>query len=149
MKRNVVYFSPEDSIFKVVRAFVHFGISGAPVVEEGKVVGIISESDILKFLSLEFPKEKGRILHEPHALSLFLLEIVKDHITLKRNIKKISKLKVKDFMRKKIIYISPEATVAEAANLMLKHKVNRLPVIANNRLVGIITRSDLLKAIAD
>jgi CBS domain-containing protein len=63
--------------------------------------------------------------------------------------KKISKVKVKDVMSTRVVCISPEASIIEAASLMEKNDVNRLPVVENDKLVGIIAREDLVKAIIE
>ena len=55
MKKDVIYFTPNDSIFDVAKVFSEKNISGAPVVDNGQIVGIISETDIIKFMRLKLP----------------------------------------------------------------------------------------------
>jgi CBS domain-containing protein len=65
-----------------------------------------------------------------------------------REMKKIGKLKVKDIMSKKVFSVRPEDTIIEAARIMSKKDVRRLPVIdENNKLVGVISRTDILKSL--
>lgn len=145
MKKKVIYFSPEDSIFKAAKIFSKKNISGAPVIENGKVIGMISESDLIKFLQLKLPKVE--VTTEPHILSLLILNFLKRTINFHKELKKICKFKVKDFMSKNVISISPDSSLFEAAEMMEKYKIRRLPVIKNNKLVGIISRADLIKVL--
>jgi CBS domain-containing protein len=142
MKRKVICFSPNDSILKVAKVFSEKNISGAPVVENKKVVGIISETDIIKVIRLKLPNAT------PTAqLSFLILNFLKDAFGFKKELKKISQLTVKNLMSKKVISISPEASIVEAAEMMEKYDVQRLPVVKNGKLVGIISRADLVKTL--
>jgi CBS domain-containing protein len=142
MKRKVICFSPNDSILKVAKVFSEKNISGAPVVENKKVVGVISETDIIKVIRLKLPNAT------PTAqLSFLILNFLKDAFVFKKELKKISQLTVKNLMSKKVISISPEASIVEAAEMMEKYDVQRLPVVKNGKLVGIISRADLVKTL--
>ncbi|MEM5853268.1 MAG: CBS domain-containing protein [Candidatus Aenigmatarchaeota archaeon] len=146
MTKKVIYFHPDQSIFEVAKIFSEKNISGGPVVEKGKVVGIISTSDIVKHLSLKLRIHTQRM----PSLTLYLLELLrtcKDYLDLRREMKKISNLKVRNVMKKKVISINPSASIFDAAALMNKHDVTRLPVIEKGKLVGIIARDDIIKAL--
>ncbi len=144
MNRKVIYFSPNDSIFSVAKVFCDKNISGAPVVDKDKVIGVISESDILKFMNMRIGKRQ-RLCYLSTAFMLFSL--IKDYSKVKEDLERISKTKVKDVMSKKAIFIEPEADLFDAVNMMDKNEINRLPVIKDKKLVGIIARADLLKAL--
>ncbi|MGC8812061.1 MAG: CBS domain-containing protein [Candidatus Aenigmatarchaeota archaeon] len=149
MSCNVICLSPEDSIFDAAKVFSEKNISGAPVVKDGKIVGIISISDIIRFISMKL--QKADISQIP-SLSLLLFDFIrssKDYLVFKKEIGKISRAKVKNAMSTKVICISPEASIIEAASLMEKNDVNRLPVVENEKLVGIIAREDLVKALIE
>lgn len=148
MNCNVICLSPEDSIFDAAKIFSEKNISGAPVVKDGKIVGVLSISDIIRFVSMKLQKTETPL----PSLSLLIFEFIKsskDYLTFKREMKKISKIKVKDVMSTKVVCISPEASIIEAASLMEKNDVNRLPVVENDKLVGIIAREDLVKALIE
>lgn len=145
MKRKVVYFKPSDSIFDVAKVFSKRHISGAPVVKGRKVVGVISETDIIKFIKVKLP-ETDIFTHEPHALTILVAKFVREGIDFMREIKKISKCDVEDFMSKEVISITPDSSILEAAEIMEKYHVDRLPVIEKGRLRGIIARADLINA---
>jgi CBS domain-containing protein len=148
MNCNVICLDPENSIFDAAKIFSEKNISGAPVVKDGKIVGIISISDIIRFISMKLQKAETPL----PSLSLLIFEFIKsskDYLTFKKEMKKISKVKVKDVMSTRVVCISPEASIIEAASLMEKNDVNRLPVVENDKLVGIIAREDLVKAIIE
>ncbi|MEM5766168.1 MAG: CBS domain-containing protein [Candidatus Aenigmatarchaeota archaeon] len=147
MNTKVVCVDPNQTIFEVAKIFSEKNISGAPVVENEKVIGIVSTSDIVKFLKMELKIGSG---YDFPSLSILILDLMKtggDYIKLKKEIKKISDIKVKNIMRKKVICVNPNSSIFDAACLMDKYDVNRLPVIENEKLVGIIARADIIKAI--
>lgn len=149
MKTKVRKVRPTYSIFKVAEMLSKYHISGAPVVRGEKVVGIITESDIIRFMKLDMSKTHSELVAEPHALSVLLLSLIKDHLDVKKHLEQLSKIRVKDFMAKNIISVSPNESIIEAANLLEKHSIDRLPVIENGNLVGIISRCDLIRALID
>ena len=151
MNPDVVYFNPDASVFDVARVFSAKNISGAPVVENEKVIGMISISDIVKFMSLKL-MDADIISHEPQSLSFLLLNLVKmgkDYLDFKKELERISKLEVRHMMSKDVVAIKPDSNLQEIAEIMDKNDVNRLPVIENNKLIGIISRADLIKALIE
>jgi len=108
-------------------------ISGVPVVDAaGKVVGVLSEADVLA-------QERGRALRQPG-----LLGHVFDPDAVWRE--KAGARTVGDAMSSPAIVIGPHRPVHAAASLMLEEDVNRLPVVQHGKLLGIITRADLVRA---
>jgi len=125
MTRDVLTISPEDSLDKAVDVFSGRNISGAPVLKNGKIVGILSESDILRKIGL------------------------KDLVSLKisdEKIKELQNLKVGDVMSTTIHHAKEEDDVAVAIKIMNEKDINRLPILnEKGDLVGIITRADLMR----
>jgi CBS domain-containing protein len=151
MRCDVFFVKPNHSVFDVAKVFSHNNISGAPVVDKGRVIGIVSVSDIIKFMNTKLTNAET-IVQEPNSLSLLLLNLVKmgkDYVDFKKELGRISKTEVKNMMSKKVVCISPEANLFEAAEMMEKNDVNRLPVIENGKLIGIIARADLIKALVE
>jgi len=143
MSENVITISPEESIRDAIEKMAKNNVSGLIVVENEKVVGIISESDIIKFLSSGFPEIKT-----PINVALSILQVLEGGIKIMNEMKKIGELKVKDLMNKRVFSVKPEDTILEAARIMSKKDVRRLPVIdENGKLVGVISRTDILKAL--
>ncbi len=148
MKTKVVYFRPEDSIFKVAKVLSKHHISGAPVVNNRKVVGVISETDLIKYMRLKLPQESA-MAHEFHILSILLVSMVKNQLEFKKEIEKMAKIRVRDLMSKDVVSILPDESIIEAATVMEKNRIDRLPVINSGRLVGIIARPDLIRALIE
>ncbi|MGC9058844.1 MAG: CBS domain-containing protein [Candidatus Aenigmatarchaeota archaeon] len=144
MSKNVITISPEENISKAIELMAKNNISGLVVVENEKVVGIISESDILEILKSPFPEIKNLT---NVTLSIFML--LKKGIESFNYAKKIAKLKVKDLMTKKVFYVGPNDTIEEAARIMSEKDIRRLPVIDEGKLVGIISRTDILRALME
>ncbi len=147
MNEDVVYVSPDDTIFDTAKLLSQLNIAGAPVVQKEKIVGVISISDIIKFIDIKLgalPKINTPGLS---SLLLALVQMQKIHMDFKKELEKITKFKVKEVMSKNVVTIPPEMTLLELAELMEKHDFNRFPVVENGKLVGIVARADLIKAL--
>ncbi len=149
MKKKVKKTRPSYSIFKAAEIMSKYHLSGMPVVRGNKVIGMITEADIIKFMKIDLSKNNAALAAEPHSISIVLLTLLKGEIDLKREIERLSKFKVKDFMTKGVISVAPDVSILEAANTMDKYEIDRLPVIEVGKLVGIVSRSDLIKALLD
>ena len=132
MTRVVVTVTPETSLKDAASLLSTRKISGVPVVDaSGTVVGVLSEADILAKVSGERPR--GGLLG-------WLLEA---DVTLDD---KIRARTVGEAMTAPAITIAPKRPVHEAAARMVSESVNRLPVVEDGKLVGIVTRADLVRA---
>lgn len=115
---QLVIFTPEQSIHEVMRAFIKHRISGGPVVDEsGKLVGVISEADCMKEIS------------DSRYFNLPILDKSVAH-----------------FMTKEVDTIDANTSVFDAASLFSKSSRRRYPVMENNRLVGQVSRKDIVIA---
>jgi acetoin utilization protein AcuB len=126
MKRDPVAVSPEDSFRHAMTLIRQKGIRHLPVVEAGRLVGIVTDRDIRQ--TSPSPATSLEI-HELH----YLLE----------------KVKIREIMTKKVYTVTPDSPIEEAARLMLQHKIGGLPVLHAGRVVGIITETDILAAFVD
>lgn len=149
MKRKVFSVRPTDSIFKAAHILAKHHISGAPVLKNRKVMGIITEADMIKFIKLDVTNSQAEFMAEPHILSVVLLAMIKDQLGVKKRLERLARVNVKDFMAKNVISIKPEESILEAANILDKNQIERLPVIKNGRMVGIISRCDIIRALTD
>lgn len=150
MCHDVLFVRPNNSVFDVAKVFSKNNISGAPVVDNGKVVGVISISDIVKFMRIKLSNGKVLGVELTQGLSMILLNLVKmgkDFVDFKKDIERISKTEIKHMMSNIVVAINPNADLFEAANIMEKNDINRLPVIDNGKLIGIIARADLIRAL--
>jgi CBS domain-containing protein len=133
MSTDVVTVSPATSLKDVARLLVQHRISGVPVVdEEGSVVGVVSELDLLF-------KERGRV--ERGRILAWLL----DDYGMEGQAKAEART-AQDAMTSPAVTTLPSTPVSVAATQMLEEHVKRLPVVAADRLVGIVTRADLVRA---
>jgi len=136
MTTDVVTVRTDTPLKVVAEQLVERGISGLPVVDEtGKVVGVISEADLIVKESGSSRKPAGRIaslLNPPDAAVQAKLE---------------ARL-AGEAMTAPPITIAPFQSTAAAAEEMLRAGINRLPVVRNEQLVGIVTRADLVRAFA-
>ena len=135
MTRDVITFLPKMPLHDVASKLIRARISGAPVVTaDGTIVGVVSEADILV-------KEQGR-----EAISHRRLAGVRgESAATKAALLKLAATDAGEAMTTPAITIEGRATIAEAARLMTRHRINRLPVVDNGKLVGIVTRADLVR----
>ena len=154
MSKSVIFFKPNDTIFKAAKIFSKKKISGAPVVEDAKtkkVIGVISETDIVKFMGTSLTGDEklaGDFTYQSLTLLFFnFIRMSKNFLNTRKEIDRITRIKIKDVMSKEVVSVSPDTNIFDAASLMDMHDVNRLPVLQKGRLVGIIARADLLKAL--
>jgi CBS domain-containing protein len=140
MTGNVISVSPSTRVSEVARILGENRIGAVPVVDDaGKVVGIISESDL-------FLKEKGIPFSVVKVPQLFNQWV--DPSRLDSFFREIESHIAGDVMSAPAITISPEESAGEAAALMFQNKISRLPVVVDGRLVGIVSRSDIIRWMA-
>ncbi len=146
MNPNVVFCKPDDTIREAAKVLKVNNISGAPVLEGRKLVGIVSEADLLKLLVMP---EKGNLwLPSPfEVIEVPIRELLSWEDT-KKMLSDVGSTKVEEMMTKDVHTISSEASVEEASELMIRHRINRLPVMENNHVVGIVTRGDIIEGLA-
>jgi len=142
MNPEPVACQASDAVSDAVKLLKKNDISGMPVLEGERLVGVVSESDLLKMLSAE--DEGGLWLPSP----LEILEVpIRDLIRWERlqaGAEEIGKVRVTDVMTKKVVTVGPEDTIERAASMMVRHRINRLPVLEGEKLVGIVTRGDII-----
>ena len=149
MNKDVVFLSPDNTIFEAAKLLAQLDIAGAPVVENDRIVGILSISDIIKFIDIKLGKLPNIDGPGLSGFLIALLKMKKVHSDFQKELDKITKFTVKEVMTKKVITVSPSSTLIEAAELMERHNVNRLPVVSDGKLVGIVARADLIRALID
>jgi CBS domain-containing protein len=134
MTRNVVTVEEDTPLKDVAELMLEQGISGVPVVYDSRVVGVVSETDILY-------KEQG-LSRERRGGPIAWLMDERTPVTGP----KLAARTAGEAMTSPPVTIRPDRPVAQAAAMMLEHGVNRLPVVDNGRLLGLVTRSDLVRA---
>ena len=136
MTRKVVAVPPDMPVAEVAKLLIERRLSADPVIDGlRRVIGIISEGDLMR------RPETDTDAHRSWWLSAFAAPE-----TLAERFVKTHGLKAKDVMTDKVVTIAPDASLADAADLMERHRVKRLPVTREDRLIGIISRADLVRA---
>ena len=143
MERDVPTVHPEDDVETVIATLRRHEIPGVPVVNEGgRCMGIITEADLVL-------SEEGSDLHLPHYIELFGGAVFLEPLQrFEDRLRKAFASRARDLMTEDPVTVAPDATVREAARLIAREKHNRLPVVEHGRLVGIVTRLDVLDALA-
>jgi len=138
MTHNVITVSPETSIFAAASIMLENHISGLPVLgPTGELIGIVSEADFLR------RSEIGTQRRRPRWLQFFTSagRLADDFVAERgRN--------VGDIMTRDPITVSEDTELEKLVSLMERNGVKRIPVVRGNRLIGIVTRSNLLRAVA-
>lgn len=138
MTHLVVTLRPQDTIQDAARRLLRNRISGAPVVEDGKLAGIISEADLVAAFAAPARNRKGFAGPDPLAFLLMGRLPTHDH-----------NITVRDVMTTSVVSVYAETSLWEAAHLIDRHGIRRLPVVdPDNYVVGVVARSDLVRAMA-
>lgn len=124
MQKRIHTVSLDDRVIHARRIMIRENIARLPVLEDKKLVGIVSDIEIaLAFASLKKSFSVGKQKHQ------------------------LSELFIKDVMRSQVVWSDPSMSIYNAAQLMMKQNIGALPLIENEKLVGMVTRTDLLKTI--
>ena len=142
MDSDPITVSPTDDVETVVRLLRSHELPGVPVVNDGgRCVGIVTEADLV------IADEQGD-LHIPHYIELFggvvFLEPLRRY---EARLKKAFASTVTDLMTEDPVTIEADASVHEAGRVIVSRGHNRLPVVEHGRLVGVVTRVDVLEAL--
>lgn len=138
MTTNVVTVKPDTKVRDVAALMLEKHISGVPVLDDnGKLVGMISEGDLLRRPELGTEKHRRRWLAFFSRADEQAREFTKSHA-----------LRAGDVMTKQVLHIAEDTPLGDVVGLMEKHRVKRLPVLSKGKLVGIVSRVDLIRALA-
>ncbi|MEN3285063.1 MAG: hypothetical protein V7607_6203 [Solirubrobacteraceae bacterium] len=142
MDADPVTVTPTDDVETVVRLLRTHELPGVPVVNEGgRCVGIVTEADLV------IADEEGD-LHLPHYIELFGGVVFLEPLRrFESRLKKAFASTVSDLMTEDPVTIEPDASVHEAGRIIVSRGHNRLPVVEHGRLVGVVTRVDVLEAL--
>ncbi len=122
MTKNPITISPDDLVLQAIKVMQEKKIRRLPVIEKGKLVGIVTKHDLTEALPLKGPSS-----------SIFDLNY------------ELSKMKVKDVMKKNPITLSPYTPVEDALRIGQEEKIGSFSVVENSKLVGIVTESDIVR----
>jgi CBS domain-containing protein len=138
MTKPVITVAPDATILEAANFMLKQRISGLPVVDaRGKLVGIVSQGDFIHRGEIGTERRRGRWLQFILGSGRSATDFVHEHGR-----------RISEVMTPSPITIAEDAPLADIADLMEKRNIKRLPVLRNNKLVGIVTRTNLLQAVA-
>lgn len=137
MTPDVICAAPETPISELIRLMLDNRISALPIVAQGKIVGIVSEGDLLR------RSENGTEPEPSHWL-----ELVTSSSKLAANYSKSHGRKAAEVMTRDVVTVADTTSIAEIAQIMEAKAIKRVPVTRDGKLVGIVSRRNLLQALA-
>ncbi|HXY55154.1 MAG TPA: CBS domain-containing protein [Nitrospirota bacterium] len=140
MTRDVVTVKPETSIEELASLLMKNEISGAPVLDDaGSLFGIVTENDLIS---------RNKRLHIPTVVSFLDAAIyIESSRKFEEEVKRMAATKVGDICIRKVVTITGETTVVDIATIMAEKKVHLLPVIEGGKVIGIVGKRDMVKAV--
>jgi CBS domain-containing protein len=138
MVRDVVTVKPDEAVAEAVRLLAEHDVSALPVVDDKEnVVGIISEADLVHREEIGTEKQRP-----------WWLEAVTPASTLAEEFAKSHGRRVEEVMSTDVVSASEDTTLGEIATLLERHRIKRVPILRSGKLVGIVSRSNLIQALA-
>ena len=138
MTHDVVSVAPETPVAEIVRVLLRHAFSGVPVLDaDGMLVGLVSQGDLLRRAELGTQKRRGTWREFFTGTATLAGEYVRSHGLVAR-----------DVMTRDVVCVGPQTPLDAVADLMEMHHIKRVPVMDERRLVGIVSRSNLLRALA-
>lgn len=146
MTTDVITLTPEQTLKDAAETFRDNGISGAPVLDDGELVGILSEGDVVESLKT---RDIGYELWFPAPFEFVEIPIrnLVHWRSVRDELQEVGDMYVRDAMTRTVKTIALDDTVEEASEKMAKHRINRLPVLQDGELVGIVTREDIIRGL--
>ena len=138
MTRTILSAGPKTPVAEAIGLMLDNRVSGLPVIDEaGQLVGILTEGDLLR------RGETGTERHRPRWLEILLGpgRLASDYVRTHGR-------KVEDIMTRDPVSVAPETPLDEIVELMERHRIKRVPVLEGEKLVGIVSRADFLRALA-
>jgi len=138
MVSPVITVGPDTTVQEVADILLRNRISAVPVLsQQGKILGIVSEGDLLR-----------RVESGPQRHRSWWLELLTTRFTLQDEYVKSHSRKVTDIMTSDVLTVSTDTTLGDIASVLEKNGIKRVPVVTDGKLVGIVSRANLLQAIA-
>jgi CBS-domain-containing membrane protein len=138
MVRDVVTVQPDDDVAEAVRLLAEHDVSALPVVDNDEnVIGVVSEADLLHRQEIGTEKQRSWWLEAVTPASTLAGEFAKSHGR-----------RVEEVMSSNVVSASENTPLGEIATLLERHRIKRLPILRAGKLVGIVSRSNLIQALA-
>lgn len=147
MTTDVIFCSPDDPVKDAARLMREHEVSGLPVVKDGRIVGVITDNDILKLL--EVPERDTQLwLPSPFEVIEVPIRELIGWEEAKHTLDTKGALKVSEVMSRPAVTAGPDESLETVASRMVKHKINRVPVVEEGTLTGIVSRQDIISGLA-
>jgi len=143
MTQNPIVCDVSDTASTIAGLMRENRIGGIPVMENGHLAGIITETDVLQLLNVDGPSDDLWLPSPLEIIELPIREFVNWEKT-KKALTDIGAIPARDIMKHPVITVTPDMDVERAAEIMLNHSINRLVVIDKEKVVGILTRQDIV-----
>lgn len=138
MTTDVLRATPDQSIHDVARKLLERSVSALPVVDErDRLVGIISEGDLLRRVETGTERKQS-----------WWLDLLASHEEKSRDFVKSHAVHVRDVMTQEVITVEEETPASEIAEILEENRIKRVPVLKGEQLVGIVSRADIIRALA-
>ena len=139
MSSPVITVTPDATVGEIAALLFERRISAVPVVENGRLVGIVSEADLLHRheIGTDCVARSGSWWLRLFAVDRSIEEYIKSHARQAR-----------DIMTREVVSVAPDTAAAQVASVLETHGIKRLPVLDDGRLVGIVSRANLVQALA-
>ena len=138
MVTDVITVKPNNNVQDVAEILLTNRISAVPVVDDtGKLVGMVSEGDLLRRTEAGTGHERSWWLQLLMGREILAAEFLKEHSR-----------KIADVMTRDVISAEPATPVADIATLLERHRIKRVPIVRNGKVVGIVSRANLIQALA-
>lgn len=144
MSEDVITLKGTATLREAAITLADESVGGCPVVDdEGRMIGMLSEVDILEALKTQH-KELRMLMPPEITFGISFVEIVKEREALSA-FKEVETRVVQDIMTRDVHSVTPDDNVERAIQVMVQHKIHRIPVVEGDKLVGILTRGDVLR----
>jgi CBS domain-containing protein len=138
MTAKVVTVTPDTPVEQIARILLEHRISGVPVVDpNGQIVGIVTEGDLMRRPELETERRRP-----------WWLGMVADERTRAEEYTKSHGSRAEHVMTRNVVTVTEDTTVGEIAHLLERHRIKRVPVVRDGKLVGLVSRANLIQGLA-
>lgn len=137
MTRDMVTIGPDATVAEVAKLLDEKDVSALPVLEDGALIGIVSEADLLHRIEIGTDKRRPWWLEAVTPSHSLAAEFVQSHGKI-----------VSDVMTRNVVSVSEDTPLSDIATILERHRIKRVPVVKDGELIGIVSRSNLIQALA-
>ncbi len=142
MTKEIHTVHPDTEITALAKKFVEYNVNAMPVVDDaGKLVGMVTQTDLV---------EQDKPLHIPTVISLFDWVIyLESPKKFTEEVRKVTARRVEEICSRDVVTCAPEDSVPTIANLMVDNKIHLVPVLSDGRMVGVVSRLDIIRSMSE